>query len=127
MKFIFSKDKAISYLGMQETLNLSSFCYEQEGKYLSQLHCGEIPIVGVLNATLQGSLEDLEVVCSTNESLLSSPASCPLTVEEVAKMRVFHDSKILVQSVIKDLPTIVAKSEPMDYHDYLVSAGVVHA
>lgn len=114
-----SRFKSSSHSDTQEVLTVSS--YERDGKYVSILVSDKYASTSIddgtsimlathPNATLRGSLEELEMLCSTNESLLSSSSSCPLTTEEVAKMRVFYDGKVLIRKIIKELP-VAAKSK----------------
>lgn len=108
-----SRFKSSVHSDAQEVLTVSS--YERGNKYVSILVSDKYASTSIdddtsimlathPNATLQGSLEELEMLCSTNESLLSSSSSCPLTSEEVTKMKAFYDGKILVRKIIKDLP-----------------------
>lgn len=119
----------------QEVLTVTS--YERDGRYVSILVSDKYTSTSIdggasimlathPNATLQDSLEELEMLCSTNESLLSSSSSCPLTAEEVAKMRVFYDGKILVQKIIKDLPRGIVKSKSGESSN-IQQRGAAHA
>lgn len=114
-----SRFKSSAHSDTQEVLTVSS--YERDGKYVSILVSDKYASTSIdegtsimlathPNATLRDSLEELEMLCSTNESLLSSSSSCPLPAEDVAKMRVFYDGKILVRKIIKELPA-TAKSK----------------
>lgn len=115
-----SRYKSSAHSDTQEVLTVSS--YERDSKYVSILVSDKYASTSIddgtsimlathPNATLQDSLEELEMLCSTNESLLSSSSSCPLPAEDVAKAKTFYDGKILVRKIIKDLPAAVAKSK----------------